>query len=123
MEFVYKLTHTYNPEPRFTYVRSNLPSQNFEKLVAFIEFKSADIDECYGVDQEEVAEVLSKLYGATMLDDDGECPDAVEIDQYINWERYCGIAEEIEKIEEFQREELNSMLECYSKRHRGADAE
>ena len=120
MEYVYALTHTYNKMPnRFTFVRSNLLKEDFEKLVAFIEFESDKIDQSYSVDQEEIAEVLCQLYGATLLPN-GRYTDVIELDQYLNWEKYCSRASEIEKIKEFHRTDLNVMLEFYIDRYYGS---
>lgn len=63
------------------------------------------------MDQEDVLEVLEKLYDCTgkFSATKEELEDAVEIDLYINWEVYCGCAEDIQSIELLHREGLKEL--------------
>ncbi|AGA60042.1 hypothetical protein Theco_4040 (plasmid) [Thermobacillus composti KWC4] len=105
----YVLTHLYDTSPRPVYVKAPYPADIMNALIAFIQYESADIDPSYGLDQEEVAEVLVLLYECEVSS--APLSRATEIDLYINWEEW--VNSDIQSISLFQRQQLSEILKRY----------
>ncbi|WP_342423098.1 hypothetical protein [Paenibacillus sp. FSL E2-0178] len=106
---LYCLTHTYDNEPRKYWVSAPYTLDTFDVIVAFIQYECSEIEESFGMDQEDVIKVLERFYGCKEL----ETPDRIsyyEVDLYENWEMFCGTADQIQSIELLKREGLNEVL-------------
>ena len=109
---VYRLTHTYDPNPdRAAFVQSSIPTEFMELLVAFIQYECADLDESYAMDQTEVAEVLCQFYGAVALENCEPNVESYKIDLYINWERHCG--SNVQGVGMFKRPQMKEFLKKF----------
>jgi hypothetical protein len=81
----------------------------FDVIVAFIQYECSEIEESFGMDQENVIKVLEKFYGCKEL----ETPNRTsyyEVDLYENWEMFCGTADQIQSLELLKREGLKELL-------------
>lgn len=102
--YTYKFTHTYDIKPSPIYFKSKLAPNTMDLLIAFIQFEGSDIDQEYGLGQEEVVPLLVKYY-------DGESAEpkkrgVTEINLYDNWEIWAGVSDKVMGIELFKREGL-----------------
>lgn len=104
--YVYRLTHSYDHQPRNFYVKTNIVPEVMDALIAYIQFEMSEIEMEHDTDQTEVISILKQFYNAQ----DSKRSKSVHIDLYYNWEKWCGATEEIQNIEPFHREGLKEAL-------------
>ncbi|QHW35554.1 hypothetical protein GZH47_32225 (plasmid) [Paenibacillus rhizovicinus] len=105
------LTHTHDESPRPLYLNGPYTADAMNVLVAFIQLESWELEETYGMDQTDVAGVLTQLYGCHVSETPLAKP--VEIDLYLNWEEWCGVADQVSALQVFQNERLREVLQKY----------
>lgn len=109
-ERTYCLTHIYDEKPRNFWVLAPYSLEVFETICAYIQYECSDIEQSYGMSQEDIVKALEQLYECKAI----ETPRAgryYKVDLYENWEIYCGQAGEVQKIETLKREGLRDLLE------------
>lgn len=105
--FTYKLTHYYDFEPRPHYFKSNVSPDVMDALIAYIQFEMDDIEMAYSIDQTEVINILCEFYQAR---ESKRGKSMHHIDLYYNREKWCGVSDEVQNIELFQRKGLKERL-------------
>ncbi|WP_339193836.1 hypothetical protein MKY95_18920 [Paenibacillus sp. FSL P4-0176] len=106
---IYCLTHTHDTEPREYWVKAPYSVNVFNTLVAYIQFELSDIEQSYGMDQEDLIKILEQFYDCKQT----EKPDRgtyFEIDLYYNWEYFCSAYDDVQKIESMRRLGLKEAL-------------
>lgn len=109
-KYVYKLSHTYDIEPTPLYVESNIIPEAMDLLIMYFQLKMWDIDEVYAFGQEDAVPILCSLYGAKQINTTDKYD--MEIDLYINWEKWCGLARTVRNMEMFDCGGLQEALEA-----------
>ncbi|WP_063562920.1 hypothetical protein [Paenibacillus sp. O199] len=109
---LYYLTHTYDEKQSRVWVKAPYDQETFEVICAHIQYECFEIEESYGMSQEDVLKVLENLYecSGTFSSTKDEKRKAIEVDLYQNWEIYCGLANDIQDIELLKRAEMNETL-------------
>lgn len=102
----YVLTHTHDRSPRHFYVIAPYSTDTMNALVAFIQQEASNIEETYGMDQADVIEVLTKLYGCEASSEKLE--NAYEIDLFLNWEMWA--SSDVLSIPALKRDGLTEIL-------------
>lgn len=103
------LTHTHDESQRQCYLRAPYTRDVLNVLIAYIQFQSSDLEDVYGMDQTEMVEILCELYDCEAFQE--PILVAEEIDLYLNWEEWCGLAEEVQSLSVFSKERLTGMLQ------------
>lgn len=98
--YTYKLSHTYDEEPKPIYIKAKIEPNTMDLLIAYIQFEGSDIDQEYGLGQEEVAPLLVKYFGCEIVSERKR--GVRKIDLYENWEIWCGVADKVMEIELFK---------------------
>lgn len=111
--YTYHLTHTYDKEPRKIIITSNIEPYAMDLLIAYIQYQASEIDMSYGMDQEDIQRIIKEIYSESKKKDNVYNMDLTpcEIDLYINWEWWCGRADQVMNIELFHNQKLKTMLE------------
>ncbi|MFC5402352.1 hypothetical protein [Cohnella soli] len=107
----YALTHTHDESPRQFYIKAPYSEDTMNVLIAFIQFASSELDECFGMDQADIIDVLKELYDCEPSQD--PLPDAAEIDLYLNWEIWCGVGDRVQALEYLGHDRLNGILQGF----------
>jgi hypothetical protein len=119
-EHIYYLTHTYNLDKnKKVWVKAPYQPEVFEVICAYVQYELAEFDQSISMDEEDLLEVLEKLYDCTgkFSCTKEEKKQAIEIDLYENWEIYCGqIAKRIMNMELLKRDGLNELLSKYAEK-------
>lgn len=109
--FTYKLSHTYDIEPSRTVVQTTIIPEAIDVLTAYIMYKAAEFDDHFDMENEELAKILVKFYGAFNGIESDDCQIDENFDLYLAWEKYCGRVDDIYSIELFHRDGLDEYLE------------
>ena len=83
-------------------------------LIAYIQFKMANINDGYGLSEKEIVDVLVNVYkDSNTIEVEGKKP-IYNFDPYESWEKWCVIASAVETIEAFEVEGLNNKLQEFN---------
>ncbi len=111
--YLFGLTHTYDHDSnRIEFVAAPYSYDTMNILLAHIQHEGAKISQEYSLDQDEIIEVLEKLYGCKRVNTI-EDKSYYKIDLYINWEQFCGVMGEIENIEQIKNHGIEEILTPY----------
>ena len=106
----YGLTHTHDhDENRVVYVSAPYSYHTMVALLAFIQFEGCEICQEYDLDQDDIIEVLEKLYDCKKVSA-LEVKSYQKIDLYLNWELFCGAYDEIRSIDHFKIDGIVEIL-------------
>jgi hypothetical protein len=108
-EYTYKLFHEFDSKPSDVYVKTSIQPAVFELLLAYVLFEGNEIDEGYGLGQEEIATpILSNLFGVEVLDK--EDVNSHEFDLYYVWEKWCSLYEKVSVLDVLKHKEVVKVL-------------
>ncbi|PZT57362.1 hypothetical protein [Paenibacillus silvae] len=109
---LFYLTHTYDEKQSKVWVKAPYNAETFEVICAYIQYECFELEDGYGMGQEDVLKVLEKFYGCsgTFSVSKEEKKSGIKIDLYENWEIYCGLANDIQNIKTLKREGMNDLL-------------
>ncbi|WP_338657319.1 hypothetical protein V6B14_22395 (plasmid) [Sporosarcina psychrophila] len=108
-EYYYLLNHTYDLKPSSICFKSKINFEAMELLVANLQFKAEGIKEPYSFEQSDMRNILIDHF---QCEGEPESPRVYNhIDLYLNWEKWCGVADLVSSIGHFQKEEVLRDLE------------
>ncbi len=109
----YLLTHSFAKDKDSYDVKfkSNLRVTYLSNIIAYIQFLTDDIKHASELSAIETVMILKMFYDESieLLDDDVDCK--FIIDEYENWEFYCGVADKLLNDQEYQRDGLSKFIE------------
>ena len=106
--FVYELSHKYDATHRPVMIKSNLNSKTMNLLVAYLHFKSFDIECTFDFDQIDMADVLVKYFKCEVVD--SHTGSYTVIDLFENWEQWEEYSKSIKGINHFNIQGLTNEL-------------
>lgn len=108
MDFIYELSHSCAEDVQ--YVATNMEPEEFDLLLAYIQFEGEDVEDLYPLIPIDMANDLLPLYGCKKVEPQEIEDDDFEIDLTWNRERNCGKAFEIQAMEKFHNPKLKPAL-------------
>lgn len=108
-DYTYKLYHYYDEKPLDVYVTTCIQPAVFELLLARILFEASEINECYELGQEEIAEhILKDLYGIQTIEKTNEYDE--EFDLYYTWEKWCAVSNKVMELKILDNDSIRIVL-------------
>lgn len=90
--------------------KTNIASGELTCIIANIQFLTDEIKHAAELSAIEIVSVLKMFYDNTILLINDDSNVDYIIDEYVNWEYYCGSAEEILNHPQYQREGLEEFI-------------
>jgi hypothetical protein len=100
----FMFNHTYDISPRPVYMKTHLGYDTVDLLAAYLQLKADEMEHAYSLDQVDMVNLMVKHFDCEILDSEPE--DYYHLDLYENWEWWCGVADQVEAIHHFNKEEL-----------------
>jgi hypothetical protein len=80
-------------------------------ICAYVQFELHELDDTYGLCQDEMVDILVKLYDCQASPK--RLVKAEKIDLYYAWEAFCGQCDVLQNIESLKRDGLRALLQTY----------